>query len=142
MADRLTQIDDLPEIGKINIDNKNLIQFGQVDIIDNRFDNVLFSYYGNNYQQNYGISTDLLMYLVLSFNDLSNVANLSGIIKLPNIYQLLENIILVNDNNKLNGVYDVIVVNEKSNKTNSVINELQLRLNTVEYDRKTGILKF
>jgi len=145
MSDRLTEIDNLPDIGKINIENRDLIQFVQIQIIDNRFDNVLFAHYGINYTSNYGVSRNLLIYLVLTFNDLSDISNLTGNIKLPNIYQLIENLILVNDNNFVNGVYTNIKTNLQNNNqdnNNSIINELKLRLNAVTYDKTSGIIKF
>lgn len=141
-------------ISTLNIINRDSIEFTEVKLIDNRLDNLLFGYYGVNYNVNYGVSRELFIYLILCFNDIHDLTYFSSrnnIIKLPNIMQLFDNIKIVN-NNKVNGVYDNLIDeifnNDSDNNnneiliTNDVVNELRLKLSKVSYDKNTGKIKF
>lgn len=132
------------DMGKIIIENKDDIEYTTVVLDDYRIDNLIFNHYGYNLDGTYGLRSEIIIYLIFMFNDFNNLLNVKGVIKLPLINQLLDNL-YINENVNVNGVYDnsSVVLTEQNSNDNSIIDELKLRLKRTQiYDAKGGIIKY
>ena len=86
---------------------------------------------------------------ILTFNNLPDITNIpiGTILKIPDLYSLLQNLIILDDNeeNIVQGVNKLGLLKNKnipkSNKT-TALPKLNITLEKTSYDNSTGIIKY
>ena len=140
MLNKITEFAKYSDYTKINIKDKHEINYVEFKLIDYRIDILIFNHYGYNVNKNYNVSSELLMFLIYSFNDFHDLLSIKSL-KLPNINELLQRI-TIDDNDTVNGVIsddDVMITNDT--EQSKIVNELVKRVNTaMQYDKQTGKL--
>lgn len=132
------------DLSVINIRDKHEISYTETILTDYRIDTLMFNHYGYNLNLTYGLSSEVIIFLVFMFNDFSNLLEIRGVIKLPVISQLLDNLEIDNSKN-VNGVYtnEDIILDSVINTSSKIVDELKLRLKKSQiYDPLTGSIKY
>ena len=144
MLDKINEFAYEDDLSRINIRDKDQISYIETIITDYRIDTLLFNHYGYNLDKTYGLRSEIIIFLVYMFNDFSNLLDIRGVIKLPAINELLNNL-QVDENIEVNGVYmnKDIILSETTTNSNSIVDELKLRLKKSQvYDAERGVIKY
>jgi hypothetical protein len=137
---------DYSKLDKYYFENINLVEL--IDIVRikkdtfNKIDLIMFRYYPEN-------DAMKILPLILTFNNLPDITNIpiGTILKIPDLYSLLKNLIILDDNeeNIVQGVNKLGLLKNKnipkSNKT-TALPKLNITLEKTSYDNSTGIIKY
>jgi hypothetical protein len=137
---------DYSKLDKYYFENINLVEL--IDIVRikkdtfNKIDLIMFRYYPETEAMK-------ILPLILTFNNLPDITNIpiGTILKIPDLYSLLQNLIILDDNeeNIVQGVNKLGLLKNKnipkSNKT-TALPKLNITLEKTSYDNSTGIIKY
>lgn len=139
------------ELDYSNLDRyyfENVNNIGLIDIIKiekdtfNKIDLIMFQYYEMDQAM-------LLLPLVLTFNNLPDITNIpiDTVLKIPELYSLLENLILLDEDDELlvQGISSMGYKKQTiaEDKTQTVaLPKLNISLPKITYDGSSGIIKY
>jgi hypothetical protein len=137
---------DYSKLDKYYFENINLVELIDIVRIEkdtfNKIDLIIFRYYSETEAMK-------ILPLILTFNNLPDITNIpiGTIFKIPDLYSLLQNLIILDDNeeNIVQGVNKLGLLKNKnipkSNKT-TALPKLNITLEKTSYDNSTGIIKY